>query len=107
MALAGPIKRIQQPSQTQTHTIQQPSQTQAKEIQQPNQTQAHDSWQRDSTDLHAWHRGEVRTEGTDRELGGIPQLVAEEAIALHAQHVQVDVSTWDLKSSLKCHLFKL
>jgi hypothetical protein len=26
------------------------------------------------------------------ELGGVPQLVAEETVALHAKHVEVDVA---------------
>lgn len=28
----------------------------------------------------------------ERELGGVPQLVAEEAVALHAQDVQIQVA---------------
>ena len=37
---------------------------------------------------------EVTSEGHQSELGCIPQLVTEEAIALNTKHVQVDVAPW-------------
>lgn len=37
-------------------------------------------------------RSEVRSELVEREPRSLPDLVAEEAVALHAQHVQVDVA---------------
>ena len=79
-----------QPNHTQAHDTKQPNQTQAHDIQRPNPTH--------STDLHAWCRGEVNTEGTKSKPGGVPQLVAKEPVTLHAQHIQVDVSTWNWHS---------
>ena len=32
-------------------------------------------------------------EELETEFGGVPDLVAEEAVALHSEHVQVDVTT--------------
>ena len=41
--------------------------------------------------------GEVRAQAIESKLGGIPKLVTEMTISLHAKNIKINVSTCSLK----------